>query len=295
MAVLKRGYRTYDGALTSRQWRFLVLTRYALKQIFSSRILGGILVLSTIPTLVAIGMVYVANTDVARALLSLDPRQLVQVNNIFFMRWLQSEAWIAMAVTALIAPSIISPEVANNALPLFLSRVSRAEYVLGKFVALALLLSCITWVPGLLLFGLQASLADSQWLVENYRIAGSILAASAIWITLLVLLALALAATVRWKIIANAAIFGVFMVPAGIGSVFNVIMRTNWGSLVNLGYLMSLIFRSVFGYKPPPRAYAHFVAPDLPVAAAWAMLLAVSFLCMLLLNRNLRARQVVRG
>ena len=51
----------------------------------------------------------------------------------------------------------MSPDLRNNGLPLYLSRpFSRTEYVLGKMSVLLILLSAITWVPGLLLFLFQA-------------------------------------------------------------------------------------------------------------------------------------------
>ena len=48
---------------------------------------------------------------------------------------------------------------ATTALPLYLARpFCRTEYILGKIAVLVILLSAITWVPGLLLFLLQAYL-----------------------------------------------------------------------------------------------------------------------------------------
>ena len=39
MAVHKRAYRPYEGPLTSERWRFLVLPRYGLLELFESRLL----------------------------------------------------------------------------------------------------------------------------------------------------------------------------------------------------------------------------------------------------------------
>ena len=52
----------------------------------------------------------------------------------------------------------------NNALPLYLVRpFSRVDYILGKFSVLAILLSGVTWVPALLLYGLQVYYAPEGW------------------------------------------------------------------------------------------------------------------------------------
>ena len=56
---------------------------------------------------------------------------------------------LAFVLTAFTGPGLISPDIANGALPLYFCRpFSRAEYVLGKTSVLAILLSQITWIPG---------------------------------------------------------------------------------------------------------------------------------------------------
>ena len=61
-------------------------------------------------------------------------------------------AWRSF-LTAFVGPGLVSPDLANSALPLYFCRpFSRAEYVLGKCAVSVQLLSLITWVPGLILF-----------------------------------------------------------------------------------------------------------------------------------------------
>ena len=43
------------------------------------------------------------------------------------------------------------------------AHTSQPNYVLGKLAVLGLLLSAVTWVPGLLLFSLQSGLAHNGW------------------------------------------------------------------------------------------------------------------------------------
>jgi hypothetical protein len=45
VAVHKRIYRPYEGPLTSERWRFLVLPRFALMDLFDSRLLPAFMVL----------------------------------------------------------------------------------------------------------------------------------------------------------------------------------------------------------------------------------------------------------
>ena len=59
----------------------------------------------------------------------------------------------------LVGPPLVSRDLRNNALPLYLCRpFSRTEYVMGKMSVMLILLSAITWVPQLLLFLFQSYL-----------------------------------------------------------------------------------------------------------------------------------------
>ena len=89
----------------------------------------------------------------------------------------------AFFLTLLIGPPLVSRDLTNNALPLYLCRpFSRAEYVVGKMAVLLILLSLITWVPGLLLFLFQAYLEGGGWIAANLWIAGAIFVGSLVWI-----------------------------------------------------------------------------------------------------------------
>ena len=87
---------------------------------------------------------------------------------------------------------------------------------------LAILLSAITWVPGLLLFAFKAYLDGFGWfrdeLVDRPWPSSS---GSWVWIVTLCLLALAMSAWVKWRVAAGALIFGIFFVAAGFGEAIN--------------------------------------------------------------------------
>ncbi len=52
MAVHKRAYRPYSGELTPERWRFLVLPRYGLLELFESRALTAFYVMCFVPFVV---------------------------------------------------------------------------------------------------------------------------------------------------------------------------------------------------------------------------------------------------
>src|SRR6202041_3626490 len=96
---------------------------------------------------------------------------LIAIDAHFFLNLLGWQSMMAFFLAAFVGPGQISPDLANNALPLYLARpFSRAEYVLGKMAVLLILLSIMTWIPGLLLYGLQGYLAGGGWIGHNLHI-----------------------------------------------------------------------------------------------------------------------------
>jgi ABC-type transport system involved in multi-copper enzyme maturation permease subunit len=189
---------------------------------------------------------------------------------------------------------LIAGDLTNGALPLFLSRpFSRADYVLGKLAVLGLLLSAVTWVPCFLLFSLQAGLAKDGWIWSHLWMVVPMVLCSAIWILMLSLISLAVSAWVKLRIVATGVIFISFFVPAGLGEMFNSVMGTYWGRLLNFSYMFRLVLAKEF------RERSGFLGSigweEIPAPAAWGVLIFVCLLSLALLNARLRAREVVRG
>jgi ABC-2 type transport system permease protein len=308
MAVYKRTYRRYDGQLTAQWSRFLVLTRYSLSTLFDSRPFAVLVVLSAIPLLGYGILIYLSHSPMARNLLHLGG-PVISIDARFFLQVLMKQCSLAFLITAWAGPGLVAPDLANQALPLYLSRpFSRAEYVLGKMSVLFLLLSAITWLPTLLLFGVEGSLADAGWFKENYWLMGSISIAGILWIVVISLLALAISAWVRWRVVATVSLFGIFFVSSAFAEMINGILLTSQGHLLNLsrlifGVIWPRLFRVAADATEVGPHRRHHMPPGMvplpphPVALWQAVMvvLIVVFLCLLLLNRRLRAREVVRG
>ena len=304
MAVHRRIYRPLAQAeLTPRWSRFLVLPRFAGQGWRGSRLLTAFLMLSLVPALIAAVVIYVYNSELAQGLLGLSggtSKWNFRIDGQFFAFLTSIQSALAFLLVAWVGPGLVAPDLTNNALPLYLSRpFSRAEYVLGRVTTLLLLGSVITWVPNLLLFSLQAGLAGGGWWHQNLHLAWGIVAGSLICLLVLALLALALSAWVRWRIVATGLFVGIFLVTAGLGQAFNQTLRTYWGKLLNLGYLIDTVWKDLFGVVVTERERRGQIGDptglDIPVGYCWLVLLGVAGLCLLLLSRRLRAREVVRG
>jgi ABC-2 type transport system permease protein len=290
MAVYKRHYESYGGALTKRWSRPFVLTRYATRDLFRSRFFTGFFVLSLVPVLGFAAYIFIANNSLLHEVLSFRSSATLPVEEQFFAIFLGVQTSLAFLLTCWAAPTLVAGDLSNGALPLFLSRpLNRAEYVTGKFAVLAVLLSFMTWIPALILLFLQAGLGPKNWMMPHLWMIGPILWCSWIWIILLSLIALAASAWVKWRILAMASIFGVFLIPAGFGGVLNATLNTNWGNLLNISYMFQEIVWAGFH-----ESYQAGVGA-IPRPAVWAMLIAICLFCLRLLHTRLRAFEVVRG
>jgi ABC-2 type transport system permease protein len=290
MAVYKRTYKAYRSSLTPAWLRFTVLTRYGLSTLFESRFFTAYTVLCLMPFLACVIFLYVLSNTSVQALLQ--QRLQFEVDNMFFLGFLGVEAWMSFLLTAWGAPGMISKDFANHSIQLYLSRpLSRAEYLLGKVSVMAALLSCTTWIPALILFLLQASLKGHGWGWDHLWIAKAIVVCAFLGIAIVSLLAMALAVWVRWRIAATALMFGTFFMLPAFGEIFDAVMRTQWGKLLNITYVMMAVWANLFRVSrgQGPRL------DQVPLWASWATLFFMCALCLWMLNRRLKAREVERA
>ena len=165
MAVYKKTYRPYEGALTAPATRLFVITRYAMEDLRRSKFLNTFYALSFAYPLIAALLIYLAHNTSALQLINFGGGPgggggrtpgagLISVNLVFFYSLLGWQSMLGLFLAAFIGPGLVSPDLANNALGLYLARpFSRVEYVLGKMSVLMILMSLMTWIPGLLLLG----------------------------------------------------------------------------------------------------------------------------------------------
>ena len=285
MAVYRRTYTSYSGALTPAWSRFLVVFRYSRKNLFRSKFHTGVFVLCFFYPLLCLIAIYLAHHLSFLERYS-GSNQLLTIDNKFFFVFITVQGVLAFMLTAFTGPGLIAPDLANGALPLYFCRpLSRAEYVLGKSSVLAILLSEITWVPGLVLFAVQASLAGSSWTWNHLWIVSSLVLSSFLWIAILSLLAMALSAWVKWRIVAGALLLAVLFFGGGFGQAINAVMRTQSGHFIDIVYLIGTVWTSLFRIDNDR---------GISSSAAWIALLIYCGICLALLVRKVRAYEVVK-
>lgn len=285
MAVYRRNYTAYSGVRTPGWSRFLVLFRYSRRNLFRSRLQTALFVACFFfPVLCLLTIYLMHNISFLESAGNIGP--IFAIDNRFFFYFMNVQGGLAFLLTAFAGPGLISPDLANGALPLYFCRpFSRAEYVLGKSAVLAILLSEITWIPGSILFIVQSSLEGSSWMWEHFWILGSLLVSSITWIAILALLAMTLSAWVKWRIVAGALLLAVMFFGIGFAQAVNAVLQTDFGSFFNLGYLITTIEKALFQYGE---------GSQISVAGACTALLVYAALCLWLLMRKVRAYEVVR-
>ena len=309
MAVYEHLYRAHDGEGQTAWSRFLVIPRYALREVFKSKLMTTVYVICFIYPLVAAILVYLHHNSNALALLQINVRELLPIDNTFFRTFLEVQGAFAFILTVLVAPPLISRDLANNALPLYLCRpLPRWQYVLGKMAVVAFLLSLVTWVPGLLIFVFQASLSGIGWTWSNLWMAWAIFFGSAAWIILLSLIALAISALVKWRVVASGAMLGLFFIPSAFGEIVNQLFLTKTGHLISLWLTINSIWRGLFGLFERQtgrvqgtvtnpiyeRQYFDIALLEPPLWASWLVILLVCGVCVWLLTRKVRAYEVIK-
>jgi len=309
MAVYEHLYGAYEGESHTAWSRFLVIPRYALREVFKSKLLTTIFILCFIYPLIAAILVYLHHNANALALLQINVRELLPIDASFFRTFLEVQGSFAFILTVLVAPPLISRDLANNALPLYLCRpLSRTEYVLGKMAVVVFLLSMMTLVPGLLIFFFQASLGGLAWLWANLWMIWAIFVGFMIWIILLSLLALAISSIVKWRVVASGALLGLFFVPSAFGEIVNQLFLTRSGHLISLWATMNSIWRGLFGlFVRQTGAVSGRVSNPIydgqsvdivllepPLWVSWLIIALVCAVCVWLLARKVRAYEVIK-
>ena len=305
MAVYEHGYKPYTGALTPEWSRFLIIPRHAYRDVFRSKFFIAFFALCFIYPLVAAILIYLHHNVNALSMLKIDGvRELIPIDASFFYTFVTTQCSLGFFLTLLIGPPLVSRDVANNALPLYLSRpFTRKEYVVGKMSVIAIMVSLITWVPGLLLFLLQAYLQGAGWLGSNLWLAGAIFLSAFVWIVVLAILSLAVSAWLKWRVVASGAMLAVFFIPSAFGEIINALFLTRIGHLISLGAIMNSIWRGLFGLfqRQTGQIEANFrggfreiTLLEPPLWCSWLALGLFCAACVLLIIRKVRAYEVVK-
>jgi ABC-2 type transport system permease protein len=285
LAVYKRGYRRYAGPLTGRWTRFLVLPRYAWHNLYQQRLVLLLTMAACVWPILCAGFVYLTNR--AELLQGLDPefRSFIQVDGRFFSIFMYVQGGAAVFLAALAGPGLVAPDLANNALPLYFSRpLTRWSYALARLTVIVGMLSIITWVPGLLLFGLQVGLTGGWWFLANWTLGVGVVVGFLLWLLVLSLVAIASSAYVKWRVVAGAVSLAFFFILSGVSEMIDLVFRVSWGHILDPAWSVNRVWCALLGVTPPEGPGA---------GASMAALIALMLMLVAVIERKLRPVEIV--
>ena len=306
MAVYEQTYKPYTGKLTPDWSRFLIVPRHTLRGVFNSKLFTAFYVICFLPLLVEAVLIYLHHNVTALAIMNLNARELIPIDGTFFQYFVNIQGGFAFLVALLVGPPLVSRDLRNNALPLYLCRpFSRTEYVMGKMSVLIILLSWITWVPQLLMFLFQSYLEGFAWFRDNLWIASAIVIGGLVWILLLGLLSQTVSALLKWRIIASGAMLGLVFIPSVFAGVVNLIFQTRWANIISLFALMNNVTAGLFGTFDrvsgriqvtdfDDNIVREILLMEPPLWACWAALFIFCAVCLAILHWKVKAYEVVR-
>jgi ABC-2 type transport system permease protein len=306
MAVYEQTYKPYKGKLTPEWNRFLILPRHTLRGVFNSKLFTAFYVICFLPLLVEAVLIYLHHNVTALAIMNLNARQLIPIDGSFFQTFVNVQGGFAFFVALLVGPPLVSRDLRNNALPLYLCRpFSRTEYVMGKMSVLIILLSWITWVPQLLMFLFQSYLEGFTWFRSNLWIASGIVIGGLVWILLLGLLSQTVSALLKWRIVASGAMLGLVFIPSVFAGIVNLIFQTRWANIISLFALMGNVTAGLFGTFDrvsgrmqitdfDDNVIREVLLLEPPLWVCWAALFIFSAVCLAILHWKVKAYEVVR-
>jgi ABC-2 type transport system permease protein len=286
MAVYKRGYQRYAGPLTGRWTRFMVLPRYAWHELYQQRLVLLLTMAAFVWPILCAGFVYLSNHLELLQGLDSEFRDFIQVDGRFFAIFMYVQGACAVFLAALAGPGLLAPDLANNALPLYFSRpLTRWSYALARLTVLVGMLSVVTWVPGLLLFGLQVGLAGGSWFVTNWTLGAGMVVGFLLWLLVLGLVAMASSAYVKWRVVAAAVSLAFFFILTGVAAMIDEVFRVTWGHVIDPAWSVNRVWATLLGVEPleGPGTLESMLA-----------LLAYVVLLVVVIERKLRPVEVVR-
>jgi len=264
----------------------MVLPRHAWRRLYQQRLVVLLTMAAFVWPLLCAGFVYVVNHVELLQGLDSELRQVMQVDGQFFSIFMYVQGGVAVFLAALAGPGLLAPDLANNALPLYFSRpLTRWSYALARLLVIVGMLSVVTWIPGLVLFGLQVGLAGGWWFRAHWTLGAGMVAGFLLWIVILGLVAMASSAYVRWRVVAGAVSLAVFFVLAGVSEMIDAVFRVTWGHILDPAWAVNRVWCALLGVEPPAGPGA---------AASMAAITGFVLLLGLVIERKLRPVEVVR-
>ncbi len=237
-AVYDRGYRPYEGGRGGRS-----AARFALYKASMRRALGirrtwrqkvapfVLLAIVTIPAIVNVGIGYVTRNEVFDRVEIITYREYVGVSSALLL------------FVALVAPDVICPDRRQRVLPLMFARpLTGVDYVVTKAGAIVTILFAFSFLPQVVLFVGNMLVSDSalDYVTDHPDVLWKVPLAVALLALYYGVIGVAIAALTDRRIVAGAAVIGLFLVTSITSGILVGDFDSNDGSAAALINVLAL-------------------------------------------------------
>jgi len=287
--IRARGYHHWDGRLESRRFPWWPVTRTGIRLAFRKKWFKLFFAGGFLPPVVALGFIYASERLGDFSSLLRGNAKLITIDPKFFMSFLTNDGLLFMIVMVLVfaGAGLIADDLKHNSLQVYFSRpLGKKDYLLGKMAVVFFFVLVLTFVPAVFLFVFKLVFAgsfkfflDYPWLLLSIAGYSGLLTVFFAFYTLLLS---ALSKDGRYVMIL---IFMAYFFSQVLSAILRNVFRTPYMVLFSVRENLKQVGALLFGQKPP-----HGV----PVVWSFLVLAAVCGLSTWVLNRKIRAAEVIR-
>lgn len=278
MPIHDQGYRRYAGRRDTHGRSWWVIARAGVQERLRERRFLGLLLLAWAPFLVRAVQIYVASSYPQASFLA--PTAAT------FRAFLDQQSIFIFFVTIYVGAGLIANDRRANALQLYLSRpLTRVAYITGKLVTLVLFLIAVTWLPAICLLLLQMVFAgDASFIRANLFLIPAITLFSAVQVAVAAMTMLALSSLSKSGRFVSLLYAGIVFFSGAMYQALRGITGSSAWAFLSPEDTFDVIADSVFHI--PAR-------PAMPVAAAFLVVVTLIAASIVVLERRVRAVEVV--
>jgi ABC-2 type transport system permease protein len=278
MPIHDQGYRHYSGQRAPHGGAWWVIARTHMLSSVRYRWFIVVLVVAWVPFVVRAVQIYFASTNAQVA-------QLLATTPDTFREFLSQQRLFVFLVI-IMQSGLIADDRRTNALQLYLSKpLTRIEYILGKLIPPLAFVLGVTLLPAVVLLILQVVFAGSlTFLSANLFLMPAIVLFSLVQALLSAFAIVALSSLSKSRRFVAVMYAGIVFFTAAVYQVLRLITNSRRWAVISPGEMLDVIANAIFRSRGEPAV---------PVFIAVLAIAVIIGLSMLILERRIRAVEVV--
>ena len=289
MTIKEKGYSHWDGEFLIKRFPWWPITRYGIKLSFQRKFFRLTFLLSLLPAVFFLGLIYVSERLEDFPFLKGEIVQLLQINPNFFKTYLTQSLmlFIMLMIVIFCGSSLISDDLKHNSLQLYFARpLKKKDYFLGKTAVIVFFLFIITLVPGLVFFFMKLVFSGNLKFFLAYPLLPlSIIGYSFIATGFFSFYTLFLSSLSKNRRLVAILIFGIYFTSDIVYLIFRSEFRSHYVSLVSLRANLQQVGAHIFGQKTPY---------DISWIFSFLVLLGICVLASFILRNKVKGVEIVK-